>query len=135
MPNQDHQDVQMPYGVRLEKKIDQMCSEVGELTKIVIRQSERYENFQSQSVANRRDIDLLQADMNQAKGGLTIAKLMGGGAIGIIITFGTLVLQGYSNISQKLNDASQKSAILESKQIRMDTDLAAMRGQLDQQKK
>ena len=100
----------------------------------MIRQSERYENFQSQSVANRRDIDLLQADMNQAKGGLTIAKLMGGGAIGIIITFGTLVLQGYSNISQKLNDASQKSAILESKQIRMDTDLAAMRGQLDQQK-
>ncbi len=131
MPNQENQEA-VPYGVRLEKKIDQMCSEVGELTKTVIRQTERFELHQSQAAANRRDIDALQADMNQAKGGLMFAKLMGGGAIGLLIAFGSWVFQSSAGLSQKVAELNQKVAILESKQLRMDTDLAATR--IDQRK-
>lgn len=76
------------YGVRVEKKLDQLRQEMGEVNNNVIRLTERNEYYQSQVVANRRDIDLLQADMNQAKGGLTIAKLMGGSAIGLFFAFG-----------------------------------------------
>ena len=122
------------YGVRVEKKLDQLRLEMGELNNNVIRLTERNEYYQSQAVANRRDIDLLQADMNQAKGGLTFAKALGGTAIGLLIAFGSWIVKGNTALAKENAGLNQKLAIIESKQIRMDTDLAAMRNQIDQQK-
>ena len=122
------------YGMRLEKKLDQLRQEMGVLNNNVIRLSERNEHYQSQAVANRRDIDLLQADMNRAKGGLTFAKALGGSAIAMLIGFGGYVVQGSRAIEKDNALLNQKLAIAESKQIRMDTDLAAVRNQIDQQK-
>jgi peptidoglycan hydrolase CwlO-like protein len=123
------------YGMRLEKKLDQLRQEMSEMNNNVIRLSERNEYYQSQAVANRRDIDLLQADMNQAKGGLTFAKALGGSAIGLFIAFGSWVFQSNAALGKENAGLNQKLAIIESKQIRMDTDLAALRNQIDQQKK
>ena len=123
------------YGVRVEKKLDQLRQEMGELNNNVIRLSERDEYYRSQAVANRRDIDLLQADMNQAKGGLTFAKGLGGTALAALVDFGGYVFQGNRSLEKDNALLNQKMAIAESKQIRMDTDLAAMRNQIDQQKK
>lgn len=122
------------YGMRLEKKLDQVRQEMSVLNSNVIRLSERNEFYQSQSVANRRDIDLLQADMNRAKGGLTFAKALGGSAIGLFIAFGGYVFQGNRAIEKDNALLNQKLAIAESKQIRMDTDLASLRSHIDQQK-
>lgn len=122
------------YGMRLEKKLDQVRQEMSVLNSNVIRLSERNEFYQSQSVANRRDIDLLQADMNRAKGGLTFAKALGGSAIGLFIAFGGYVFQGNRAIEKDNALLNQKLAIAESKQIRMDTDLASLRSRIDQQK-
>lgn len=123
------------YGVRVEKKLDQLRQEMGEVNNNVIRLTERNEYYQSQVVANRRDIDLLQADMNQAKGGLTIAKLMGGTAIGLFFAFGGWLFQSSNSLAKESANVNQKIAIIESKQIRMDTDLAATRNQIEQHKK
>lgn len=122
------------YGMRLEKKLDQVRQEMSVLNSNVIRLSERNEFYQSQSVANRRDIDLLQADMNRAKGGLTFAKALGGSAIGLFVAFGGYVFQGNRAIEKDNALLNQKLAIAESKQIRMDTDLASLRSHIDQQK-
>lgn len=123
------------YGMRVEKKLDQLRQEMGELNNNVIRLSERNEYYQSQAIANRRDIDLLQADMNQAKGGLTFAKALGGSAIALLFTFGSWIFQSNNALAKENAGLNQKLAIIESKQIRMDTDFAALRNQLDQQKK
>jgi hypothetical protein len=123
------------YGMRVEKKLDQLRQEMGELNNNVIRLSERNEYYQSQAVANRRDIDLLQADMNQAKGGLTFAKALGGSAIALLFAFGTWIFQSNNALAKENAGLNQKLAIIESKQIRMDTDFAALRNQIDQQKK
>jgi len=72
--------------------------------------------------------------MNQAKGGLTFAKALGGTAIGLLIAFGSWIVQGNTALAKENAGLNQKLAIIESKQIRMDTDLAAMRNQIDQQK-
>lgn len=122
------------YGMRVEKKLDQLRQEMGELNNNVIRLSERNEYYQSQAVANRRDIDLLQADMNQAKGGLTFAKALGGSAIALLFAFGTWIFQSNNALAKENAGLNQKLAIIESKQIRMDTDFAALRNQIDQQK-
>jgi len=123
------------YGMRVEKKLDQLRQEMGELNNNVIRLSERNEYYQSQAVANRRDIDLLQADMNQAKGGLTFAKALGGSAIALLFAFGSWIFQSNNALAKENAGLNQKLAIIESKQIRMDTDFAALRNQIDQQKK
>lgn len=122
------------YGMRVEKKLDHLRQEMGELNNNVIRLSERNEYYQSQAVANRRDIDLLQADMNQAKGGLTFAKALGGSAIALLFAFGTWIFQSNNALAKENAGLNQKLAIIESKQIRMDTDFAALRNQIDQQK-
>ena len=88
------------YGVRVEKKLDQLRQEMGELNNNVIRLSERDEYYRSQAVANRRDIDLLQADMNQAKGGLTFAKGLGGTALAALVAFGGYVFQGNRSLER-----------------------------------
>ncbi|QZM13439.1 hypothetical protein ABVS_2812 [Acinetobacter lwoffii] len=123
------------YGMRVEKKLDQLRQEMGELNNNVIRLSERNEYYQSQAIANRRDIDLLQADMNQAKGGLTFAKALGGSAIALLFAFGSWIFQSNNALAKENAGLNQKLAIIESKQIRMDTDFAALRNQIDQQKK
>ena len=122
------------YGMRVEKKLDQLRQEMGELNNNVIRLSERNEYYQSQAVANRRDIDLLQADMNQAKGGLTFAKALGGSAIALLFAFGTWIFQSNNELAKENAGLNKKLAIIESKQIRMDTDFAALRNLIDQQK-
>ena len=123
------------YGMRVEKKLDQLRQEMGELNNNVIRLSERNEYYQSQAIANRRDIDLLQADMNQAKGGLTFAKALGGSAIALLFAFGSWIFQSNNALAKENAGLNQKLAIIESKQIRMETDFAALRNQIDQQKK
>jgi hypothetical protein len=45
------------------------------------------------------------------------------------------VFQSNTGLAKENAGLNQKLAIIESKQIRMDTDLAAMRNQIDQQKK
>ncbi|MEC6393345.1 hypothetical protein VXS72_15610 [Acinetobacter pittii] len=114
------------YGMRVEKKIDHMQQQMSEMNNVLIRLTERNEAYQSQAGANRRDIDSLQTEVNQAKGGLNFAKLISGTALAAIIGFGTWTVQSLANLQQRQSDSNQRIAIIESKLIRLDTDIAAI---------
>lgn len=113
------------YG-RLEKKIDQMQIQVNEMSKFLIHLSAHNEAYQSQASTNRKDIDVLQSEMNQAKGGLNFAKLISGTALAAIIGFGTWTVQSLASIQQRISDSNQRIAIVESKLIRLDTDISVL---------
>ncbi|MGQ0880323.1 hypothetical protein ACT40H_06285 [Acinetobacter baumannii] len=97
---------------------------MNEMNNGLIRLTERNEAYQSLASSNRRDIDALQAEMNQAKGGLNFAKLIAGTALASIVGFGTWTVQNFANTQQRLAESNQKTAILESKLIRLDTDIS-----------
>ncbi len=113
------------YG-RLEKKIDSMQHQMSEMNNALIRLSERNEAHQSLSSSNKDSIASLQADMNQAKGGLNFAKLIAGTALASVIGFGTWTVQSLTATQQRISDANQRIAIVESKLIRLDTDIAVL---------
>ncbi|MBJ8424582.1 hypothetical protein [Acinetobacter bereziniae] len=113
------------YG-RLEKKIDSMQHQMSEMNNALIRLSERNEAHQNLSTSNKDSIASLQADMNQAKGGLNFAKLIAGTALASVIGFGTWTVQSLSATQQRISDANQRIAIVESKLIRLDTDIAVL---------
>lgn len=114
------------YGMRLEKKIDHMQQQMSDMNNALVRLTERNEAYQSQASTNRRDIDSLQTEVNLAKGGLNFAKLISGIALASIIGFGTWTVQSLSNLQQRISDANQRIAIVESKLIRLDTDIAVL---------
>lgn len=114
------------YGLRLEKKIDSMQHQMSEMNSALIRLSERNESHQSLSSSNKDSIVTLQADMNQAKGGLNFAKLIAGTALASVIGFGTWTVQSLSSSQQRISDANQRIAIVESKLIRLDTDISVL---------
>ncbi|KQW88137.1 hypothetical protein ASC84_12205 [Acinetobacter sp. Root1280] len=114
------------YGMRLEKKIDSMQHQMSEMNSALIRLSERNEAHQSLSSSNKDSIVTLQADMNQAKGGLNFAKLIAGTALASVIGFGTWTVQSLSATQQRMSDANQRIAIVESKLIRLDTDISVL---------
>jgi peptidoglycan hydrolase CwlO-like protein len=114
------------YGMRLEKKIDSMQHQMSEMNSALIRLSERNEAHQSLSSSNKDSITTLQADMNQAKGGLNFAKLIAGTALASVIGFGTWTVQSVSSTQQRISDANQRIAIVESKLIRLDTDISVL---------
>lgn len=123
------------YGVRLEKKIDNMHQQLADLNSAFIRSEARNETNQSQSSQNRRDIEMLQRDMNQAKGGLNFAKMIAGTALLSVIGFGTWTAQSISSAQQRMSDISlqlqqavansnSRIGINESKLVRLDTDVS-----------
>lgn len=114
------------YGMRLEKKIDSMQHQMSEMNNALIRLSERNEAHQNQSSSNKDSITTLQADMNQAKGGLNFAKLIAGTALASVIGFGTWTVQSLSSTQPRVSDANQRIAIVESKLIRLDTDISVL---------
>lgn len=117
---------QETYGLRLEKKIDSLHIQMQDMNNAIIRLSERNESHQSAASINRRDIDTLQTDMNLAKGGLNFAKLIGSTALLSVIGFGSWVVTTQSNTQLRIAESNQKIAILESKLIRLDTDVATI---------
>ncbi|MEQ1321776.1 hypothetical protein [Acinetobacter guillouiae] len=114
------------YGMRLEKKIDSMQHQMSEMNNALIRLSERNEAHQNQSSSNRDSITTLQAEINQAKGGLNFAKLIAGTALASVIGFATWTVQSLSSTQQRVSDANQRIAIVESKLIRLDTDISVL---------
>ena len=78
------------------------------------------------SGSNKDSITVLQAEMNQAKGGLNFAKLVAGTTLASVIGFGTWTVQSLSSIQLRISEANQKIAIAESKLIRLDTDITSI---------
>ncbi|MGR2920793.1 hypothetical protein [Acinetobacter sp. 1125_18A] len=114
------------YGMRLEKKIDSMQHQMSEMNNALIRLSERNEAHQNLSSSNKDSITVLQTDMNQAKGGLNFAKLIANTALASVIGFGIWTVQSLSATQQRISDANQRIAIVESKLIRLDTDISVL---------
>ena len=114
------------YGMRLEKKIDSMQHQMSEMNNALIRLSERNEAHQNLSSSNKDSITTLQTDMNQAKGGLNFAKLIANTALASVIGFGIWTVQSLSATQQRISDANQRIAIVESKLIRLDTDISVL---------
>ena len=114
------------YGLRMEKKIDSMQQQMSDMNSVLIRLTERNEAHQSLSGSNKDSITVLQAEMNQAKGGLNFAKLVAGTALASVIGFGTWTVQSLSSAQLRISEANQKIAIAESKLIRLDTDITSI---------
>jgi len=114
------------YGTRIERKLDSVQQEVKALSETVLRSTLMYEQHKSLSEDNAKKIERLDAASQKSEGAITFLKFFGGFAITGILTFCTWIVSSHSTTQQRLAESNQKIAILESKLIRLDTDIAAI---------
>ncbi|MEQ1203041.1 hypothetical protein ABLT98_04235 [Acinetobacter baumannii] len=112
------------YGSRIEKKLDSVQQEVKLLSETVLRSTLMYEQHKSLSEDNAKKIERLDAAAQKSEGAITFLKFFGGFAITGILTFSTWIVSSHSTTQQRLAESNQKIAILESKLIRLDTDIS-----------
>lgn len=112
------------YGTRIERKLDSVQQEVKSLSETVLRSTLMYEQHKSLSEDNAKKIERLDAASQKSEGAITFLKFFGGFAITGILTFCTWIVSSHSTTQQRLAESNQKIAILESKLIRLDTDIS-----------
>lgn len=115
------------YGVRVEKKIDSMQSDIRMLSDHVTRLTFINEAHQTVSEKNRKDIDGLTARVTsienkaaQLDGGLNVIRiaitLLSGVFIGVCAWVGSSIIQSTSDIS-----------LLKERNARLEADVSAVR--------
>ncbi|MBC6677354.1 MULTISPECIES: hypothetical protein [Acinetobacter] len=115
------------YGVRVEKKIDSMQSDIRMLSDHVTRLTFINEAHQNMSAENRKDIDsiitrvgVLENKSAQLDGGLNVIRialtLLAGVFIGVCTWVGSSIIQN-----------AQENSLLKEKTARLESDVSTIR--------
>ncbi|MEB3753830.1 hypothetical protein [Acinetobacter sp. MD2(2019)] len=115
-----------PYSTRIEKKLDSIQNDMKVLSDKVLELTIVNRAQEDQSKSNAKRLDDLENSTLQAKGAINLGKLILGIGGGSIIAFLTWIVSQNSMQTQNLANTNQKVAILESKLIRLDTDISVV---------
>lgn len=118
-----------PYAERLEKKIDELHSQINGMSNAITRLTERNESYQIQVMDNRRAIDQIRTEVDQAKGGLNLARIIGGTALASVIGFGVWTVQSLTVTQQRLSETNERVSLTEVKVTRVEADLLRAGGE------
>ncbi|MDH2019418.1 hypothetical protein N5J44_09865 [Acinetobacter ursingii] len=123
---------QETYGVRVEKKIDQVQAELKALSENQVRQSEQLAVILNQGKDNAREIDrldekvrFLENKSSGLDGGLNVVRWISGALTGALIG-----MAGW--LGSSIIDLKQETSIHTSKLTRIDTDANAANARLSQ---
>ncbi len=123
---------QETYGVRVEKKIDQVQAELKSLSENQVRQSEQLAVILNQGKDNAREIDrldekvrFLENKSSSLDGGLNVVRWISGALTGALIG-----MAGW--LGSSIIDLKQETSIHTSKLTRIDTDANAANARLSQ---
>ncbi|MEI1744300.1 hypothetical protein V8P95_07495 [Acinetobacter baumannii] len=103
------------YGIRLEKKVDDIRQEVKSLSESLIQIKTINEHQKAQSEENARKIEKLESGAQKTEGAITFLKFFGGFALTGMITFCTWIVSNNQAMHQRISDTNQKVAVIESK--------------------
>lgn len=117
----------------LKKQLNEMQQDIKTLSKDVLELTLINKHQSSLGEENAKEIDLLKADSQTAKGAISLFKIIGAITGGSIIAFFTWIVSSGTDTQQRISDTNQKVAILESKLVRLDTDISVLRGEKNEQ--
>ncbi|ETR94514.1 hypothetical protein [Acinetobacter lactucae] len=103
------------YGIRLEKKVDDIRQEVKLVSEGLVQIKTINEHQKAQSEENARKIEKLESGAQKTEGAITFLKFFGGFAIAGMITFCTWIVSNNQAMHQRISDTNQKVAVIESK--------------------
>ncbi|WP_104500764.1 hypothetical protein [Acinetobacter indicus] len=117
------------YGLRIEKKIDSMQSEIRTLSDHVTRLTFINEAHKTAGEENRKDIDQvcvrvgnLEKKSAAQEGGLTIIRI-------IISIFAGVVISACVWVGSSIVQSSRDDSVIKEKLTRLEADVAIIRGQ------
>ena len=104
----------MSNSAEVLKRLDSIYKEVKELSAEAIRLRVASESYKEVSIKNSADIETLKADVQAAKGGLGILRLLITLCGSSVIGFTAWLVISYISTQGQISDMKQRVALLES---------------------
>lgn len=90
------------------------------------------ELYMKTNAEEKHAINDIAIKVNKAEGGLLILKLIGGAVTSALMLIAGWLLTNYTSMQQKVNDLNTQISIIQSKQVRLDTDINSMDQRISQ---